>query len=292
MLSVPVLDVGGTHVTSALVDTGTWHVVGRPHRVRLDSHGTADEIVSTLAEAANAIDAEAGAVWGIAMPDPFDYAAGVALFEGAGKFDAINGVDIGAALADGIDARPADVRFLNDADAFVLGEWVHGAASGYSRAAGLTLGTGVGSGSLADGVILSSGPGVPRDGRARWLSAYGKPLEDVMSRRAIRSAYAARTGDTTADVREIAERARSGEPAAAGVLAHSVRGLGTAIGPWLTGFGAEVLVVGGSMVRSWDVFEPLLMEGLHAGGARLPVVIAHDAESAALLGAARHVQDS
>jgi glucokinase len=292
VLSVPVLDVGGTHVTGALVDTDGWRVAGRAHRLALDGRGGAAEIIATLAEAANAVEAGLGAVWGVAMPDPFDYAAGVALFEGVGKFDAINGVDIGAALAEAILARPAGFLFLNDAEAFLLGEWVHGAASGYSRAAGLTLGTGVGSASLADGVIISSGPGMPRHGRAHWLRAYGKRLEDVMSRRAIRAAYAARTGDTTADVREIADRARRAEPAASDVLAHSVRGLGTAIGPWLTGFGAEVLVVGGSMVKSWDVFEPLLREGLHAGGADLRVVVAHDPEAAALLGAARHVLDS
>ena len=219
------------------------------------------------------------------MPGPFDYVHGIALFEDVGKFDHLRGVDLHAALCDGIEPRPASVRFVNDAEAFLLGEWLHGAATGYARCAAITLGTGVGSSFLADGEIVSSGADVPPDGRAHHLRIDGRRLEDVVSRRAIRAAYGDATRDTAADVHEIAERARDGERAARDVIDAKMRALGLALAPYLARFGAQVVVVGGSMSASWDLFGPAFVAELRAP---IPVVVAQDPEHAPLLGAARH----
>jgi glucokinase len=221
----------------------------------------------------------------VAMPGPFDYARGIALFEDVGKFDSLRGADLGAALCKGIRPHPASVSFVNDAEAFLLGEWLHGAASGYTRCAAITLGTGVGSSFLADGEIVNTGADVPPDGRAHHLWIGHRPLEDVVSRRAMRSAYLAATGDATADVREIAERARGGETAAGDVIAAAMRALGGALAPWLSRFRAQVVVVGGSMSASWDLFGPAFADGLREP---ISVVVAQDPEHAPLLGAARH----
>jgi glucokinase len=141
----------------------------------------------------------------------------------------------------------------------------------------------VGSSSLANGRIVESPPGMPPGGRIHRLEVDGRPLEDLMSRRALRLAYRTRGGDAEADVADIARHARAGEAAAHDVLAHALRGLGRAVTPWLREFGADVLVVGGSMTRSWDIFEPLLVEGI---GVDVPVVVARDPEASALAGAA------
>jgi glucokinase len=166
----------------------------------------------------------------------------------------------------------------------VLGEWVAGAARGDTRCAGLTLGTGVGSGWVADGRIVDSGPDVPPGGRAHRLEVDGVPLEDVMSRRAIRRAYATRTLDEQADVREIAERARGGDPVASDVLSRAVRALGAALGPYVRRFEAQVLVIGGSMAAYWDLFEPWFVTGF--GDHAPKIVTAADAEHSPLYGAA------
>ena len=51
-MKAPVIDVGGTHVTAALVDTGRWRTVdGTRQRTPLRSEGTAVEIVATLVTA-------------------------------------------------------------------------------------------------------------------------------------------------------------------------------------------------------------------------------------------------
>ncbi|HSY16066.1 MAG TPA: ROK family protein [Jatrophihabitantaceae bacterium] len=284
--TLPVLDVGGTHVAAAMVDVTAWRVVGRPVRLELDSAGSAAQILRTITRAADSLGVEAGAVWGIAMPDPFDYRAGVARFRGVDKFDALDGLDMRAALTSAFATTPEQLLFVNDADAFLLGEWVAGAATGYCRCTGITLGTGVGSSFIADGRIVDSGPLVPPGGRAHRLLVDGKPLEQLMSRRAIRAAYADATGDATADVREIALRARGGSVKAAEVIGGAADPVGYVLGGWMRSFGTELAVVGGAMTGSWDVFGPPLLSGLRRGGYAGQVATARYTGTAPLLGAA------
>ncbi|MDP9115813.1 MAG: ROK family protein [Actinomycetota bacterium] len=283
---LPVLEIGGTHVTGALVDAHTWHLV-ESHRRPLNSNGDAEEIVGAFVAAGDQLNALAGLTWGVAMPDPFDYTNGIATFRDVGKFDAIYGMDIRQALTRRLKARPAHIAFLNDADAFVLGEWTSGSAVGYRRCVGITLGTGIGSGWLIDGEITVRAPGVPDLGRARNLKAYGAGLEETVSSRGIRRNYAGRTGDTKADVADIADRARGGDSAAVQTLRHTFEGLGQALAPAARDFGADVVVIGGSMARSWDLFEPWFRDGLQWQGAP-PVRVAADLEAAALVGATCH----
>jgi glucokinase len=63
-----------------------------------------------------------------------------------------------AGLMERIRPTPADVRFLNDAYGFGLGELRAGAASGHERAVVTTLGTGVGSAFLAAGSLIDDDP--------------------------------------------------------------------------------------------------------------------------------------
>jgi glucokinase len=288
---IAAMDVGGTHVSCGLVDTATWQLVSALTRLPVAASGSAADIVANFLAATRGLPkASAAPRWGVAMPDPFDYANGVALFRGVAKFDSLWGLDLRATLMDGISPQPSAVDFVNDADAFILGEWVNGAASGRSRCAGLTLGTGIGSGFLIDGEVVDSGPNVPPGGRAHRLVVDGTPLEEIMSRRAIRRAYARASGDREADVREICDRARNGDGVASETIGQALRGLGSALGPWFARFGAEVVVVGGSMTGSWDVLEPPFLEGLEAvSGTEPPTIeLACDADRAPLAGAAYH----
>jgi glucokinase len=279
--AIPVLEIGGTHVTAAAVDPSDWRVESST-RYSLDADASADALIQRFFRAGNALRARAGATWGIAMPDPFDYARGIGLFEGVGKFTALRGVDVGDALRSRLRGRPA---FLNDADAFLLGEWAAGAAVGAGRCVGITLGTGIGSAWLVDGQVVD--PGVPPGGRIHRLSIGGEPLEDVVSRRAMRRAFAAAGGDPAADVREIADQARAGSRLARGVLDAAMTALGRVVGRCTAGFRADLLVIGGSMSASWDLFEPAFRAGALGNG--LPrIEIAADSERAPLIGAALH----
>jgi glucokinase len=280
--AVPALEVGGTHVTAALVAPDRWTLSSDPVRAAIDARADADTLLAGFAAPAADLHAPSGAVWAVAMPDPFDYPRGIGRFHGVGKFESLDGVNVRTELRRRLTSAPHDIVFCNDADAFTVGEWVSGAAQGATRVVGLTLGTGVGSGWIDGGRVVD--PGIPPGGRAHRLQVDGGGLEDVMSRRALRRAYRAESGDAAADVREIAERARDGDHVATTVLSRALRALGRALAGPINDFGAELVVVGGSMSRSWDLFAPWFAEG--AGDPAPQVVVASQPEDAPLIGAA------
>ncbi|WP_406841592.1 ROK family protein (plasmid) [Streptomyces sp. AHU1] len=257
---IPVLEIGGTHVTAALVDLrdGVVCRVRRP----LNAQGDATDILDALRDTAASLPTVPGARWGVALPGPFDYVRGVGLFTGVGKFDALCNVNVRAALLKRLRPRPAGIVFVNDAHAFLTGEWRVGTVRGHRRAAGVTLGTGVGSAFITDGRICENHRGIPPEGRIDLTKIDGLPLEVTVSRRAIIARY----GDPAADVRDIAERAREGEAKAHHVLHDTFTRLGAALGPFLVNFGATALAVGGTIARSWDLVSPALLTGLTAGG--------------------------
>lgn len=272
------LEIGGTHVSSAVIDPAGWQVL-RTSRAAVDSAAPADVLLDAFAATARAVSGDA-ALWGVAMPDPFDYVRGIGNFAGVAKFAALDGVDVGAGLRSRLGA---DVVFLNDADAFVLGEWAAGAARGAARVVGLTLGTGIGTGWLVDGAVTD--PGDPAGGRIHTVTVEGRPLEDVVSRRALRREFAAAGGDPAADVREITSLARDGDATARRAIEVAYTALGRVVGPRLRAFGADLLVVGGSIAASWDVLAPAVL----AGAGTLPrTEIVADSDRAALVGAAVH----
>jgi glucokinase len=281
--AIPVLEIGGTHVTAALVDPTAWLLVpGSAKRRDIEAQGSAEELVGAFVSAAAELPT-GEAVLGVAIPDPFDYATGVGQFRGVGKFESLYGLDLRSAILEGVPALDG-VAFVNDADAFLIGEWVNGAATGYQRCVAITLGTGIGSAFLADGGIVDSGPDVAPGGRAHRLMVRDHPLEDLVSRRAMRRAYAEATGDTEADVLDIALRARDGDRVSAQVLSVAMQVLGEALGPIMHRFAPDVIVVGGSMAGSWDLFEPSFRAGLRRD--RQHIVVAEHLEHAPLVGAA------
>lgn len=109
-----------------------------------------------------------------------------------------------------------------------------------------------------------------------------------MSRRALIGAYAARTGRADVDVIDIARAARDGEPTAAQVWDDALSGLGRALGPWVTRFDADAVVIGGSIARSFDLVETPLRAGLASVDVAPPVTLvpAERLDDAPLLGAA------
>ncbi|MFD9735808.1 ROK family protein [Umezawaea sp. NPDC059074] len=275
---VAVLEIGGTHVTAALVHH---RVLPGRTRASLAGDASADAIIDAIVTAARGLGPAPR--WAVAVPGPFDYATGTALFHGVGKFDALHGVNLREVLLGSLDGAES-VVFLNDANAFLLGEVWAGAAAGHRRAVAITLGTGVGSAFADNGSVVEDGPGVPPEGRADLLTFNGRPLEETVSRRAIRAAYERATGVPAPDVHDIADRARAGDQAATEVLHRAFHALGATLAPWVAAFEATVLVVGGSMAGSWDLVAGPLREGVAVDS--LAITPAAHPEDAALLGAA------
>jgi len=280
----PVLDVGGTHVTAALVDLDSLRVVDRRTHP-LDADGDAETIIGTLTRAAGELQTGPGRVWGVAMPGPFDYAGGRGSFDGVGKFAEIAGVDLKERLGRELGTTRDDVRFLNDADAYALGEW--DAHDRPERLCCVTLGTGVGGGFVQAGRILTDDPRVPAGGDLYHQRWDGAPLEEHVSRRALLREF----GVPGLDVRDIAERAIAGDVAATDLFSHAMQVLAHVLAPWISSFRPQVVVVGGSIAQSWSLVGPPLQRGLQDAVADAPPVRPSQLQQdAPLVGAAEFVR--
>ncbi len=283
---IPVLEIGGTHASACWADLHGRGSLTPVRRVHFEGDPDLAQFTRVVAELHAFLESGHGDLaavpCAVAIPGPFDYVEGVGRFAGVGKFAALNGVDVRAIFAaEGIVAT----YFVNDADAFGLGEAEFGAGAGSRRVVCLTLGTGIGSAFVRDGQVVHEGPQVPPGGYLYRAVVGGKPVEDVMSRRAIVAAWRRLSG-LDEDVYDVMVAARSGVQGARGVVAAALEGLVSAAAPYLEAFGAEVVVVGGSIARSWDLVEPALREGWERRGIAVPVLQAARPEEAPFLGAA------
>jgi glucokinase len=281
------LDIGGSHVTAAVIDSLLRDILpGTRSRVGTDQSAKCEVILDTWAQAAlQAVSAPGvGAVSriGMAIPAPFDYGRGVSLMQH--KFRALYGLPVVTLLTEQFRGSPlqgAPIVFANDADLFALGEWWAGAAQDRERVIGLTLGTGLGSGFIAHGRIVTSGPEVPAAGEIWNLAYLDGVAEDYVSGRAITITYARASGSRLA-ASEIAKRAEDGEPAARDAFASLALHLARILEPHLVRFRPACIVIGGNIARAWPAFGPQLRVALS------PVECQPSArfEDATLLGAA------
>jgi glucokinase len=281
--SVLVFDIGGSHVAAAVCHRveGAYRL-GRVVSASHPAEQTCDAFVGLLHSLGVQASAGIGGILGagLAMPGPFDYSTGVSLMRH--KLPYLFGVNLHQALAARFGWQPSQVRSLNDAGAFLLGEIGAGAARGVTRAVGITLGTGIGSAFAVDGRVVTEGPGVPPGGEIWNLPYEGGIVEDLVSTRAIQGSYRRRTGKL-ADVAAIASAAAV-DPAATEAFADFGRHLGQALRILLPAFAPEAAVLGGGITRSARLFLPAALHALE--GLDFKVRIAELLDHAALVGAA------
>ena len=249
--SVLVYDVGGSHVSAAVCHRHEYRLgkVVRADHPKEETSAAFIEVLHALGvKAAHGAAAEGTE---LAMPGPFDYEEGISWMKH--KMPYLYGVNLSEALAAKFGWNASQVRFLNDAAAYLLGEVGAGAAKGVKRVVCFTLGTGVGSGFAVDGRVVTEGKGVPPGGEI-WNTPYeGGIVEDQISTRALQKAYKERKGKER-EVASIAHYATGGEPEATAVFAEFGSTLGVAIKRLLADFAPDVVVLGGGISRSAHLF--------------------------------------
>ena len=254
------LDIGGSHVTAAVINLTERQLLEKSLvRQSVDEAAPANQLLESWVLAAQQAHLQGGLPdlhhIGIAMPSPFDYRGGISLHEH--KFHRLNGLNI----TEGLKAHWKDsalfttpVLYGNDADLFVLGEWWNGAAHGAQRVLGVTLGTGLGSGFLEKGRVLTADPRIPPEGEL-WNTPYQDSIaEDHASGRSIVRHYRQLTS-RVCNVLEISTAARKHEPEARQVMDHFGDELGRILSPWMLRFRPDVVLLGGNISRAFDCFE-------------------------------------
>jgi glucokinase len=141
----------------------------------------------------------------------------------------------------------------NDANLFALGEFTFGAGRSCHHLVGITLGTGLGAGVIADGrLVRGANCGAGELGKT---DRKGMRLEDWCA-----SPYFEREWGTPA--RELHHRAVAGDEQAHRAFEAYGGELSIAISRALYLFDPEIIVLGGSISRAFELFELAMRTGL------------------------------
>ena len=284
-------DIGGSHITCQLYDLEKHQLLdGTRVRMNVDSNSHKELILESwckaIAQAAKSHGISKLAGIGFAMPGPFDYPGGIALFEGVNKFDDLKGVNIRKAIQQyfGLpDSYP--VRFLNDATCFAIGESFRGEAASFRRFLAITLGTGFGACFVRDHLPVAGDDGASEDGYLYHLPFGNSNADNHFSTRWFKKIYSEKTGKEIEGARELADLCDT-DPDAKEIFNVFGTNLGKFTVTWLESFRAEGLVIGGNISQAYPHFRNALETFLADKKLATRVVISGLQEDAALSGSA------
>ncbi|HRZ43087.1 MAG TPA: ROK family protein [Bacteroidales bacterium] len=290
-------DVGGSHITAQVYNLSDHTLLeGTRHRVEVDSKAQSDAILDKWAEAIRAaaghLSIETTAGVGFAMPGPFDYPGGIAWFKGVEKYDHLYGINVREELRSRL-GMPGNfrIRFLNDASSFAIGESFKGRSVRFSRFLAITLGTGFGSTFIRSHIPVAGEAGTPPDGFLYDIPFNGSNADNHFSTRWFLRQYQKRTGHEVAGVKQLAAQVHE-DPVAEGLFSEFGRNLGGFLSPWLRGFEAEGLVIGGNIANAYPLFRESMSAQFSANDIEVDVVISELQEDAAISGAALLCDDT
>lgn len=264
------VDVGGTEWKAAPLN-GEGTPLAPLRYVPAHAEQEADALLERFAALFREMDCAHADGLRLAFPGPFDYGAGICLVRGLNKYDRLYGVNLRQELSRRLDFPADRIRFLNDADAFALGEMACGEAKGARRCLFVCIGTGLGSAFGIDGRIAPPGtPGIPEDGRLYHIPYRGAQIDDHLSRRGLAALCEEQLGEPL-DGKELALRTQAGDSRARDcwrVFGERVR---EALLPWVESFQPQVLCFGGQITRSASLFLPPMDDACRPLGVRLYV---------------------
>jgi glucokinase len=282
-------DIGGSHITCQLYDLEKHELLeGSRVRVSVDSHASKEVILeawcSAISLAAETYDIADLAGIGFAMPGPFDYPGGIALFEGVNKFDDLKGVNVREAIQQhfGLPAT-YPVRFLNDASCFAIGESF--SAVSFRRFLAITLGTGFGACFIRDHLPVAGEDGASEDGYLYHLPFGESNADNHFSTRWFKRIYREKAGREIEGVRELTQLYDS-DPIVKEIFNTFGTNLGLFTASWLDSFRAEGLVIGGNISQAHPYFREALETAFLRKKLSVKLVISGLQEDAALSGSA------
>ncbi|OGD16177.1 MAG: sugar kinase [Candidatus Aminicenantes bacterium RBG_16_66_30] len=267
------IDLGGTNVRAGLVAEGRLRDV---RSVPVRSRGSVEDVLEDLFGAVDAVMRDDVAGIGAGVPSVIDLATGTV-------FDVQNipswkKVPLKARLEERY-RRPAFVN--NDANCFAAGEKHFGKIRPYDSAVGLIVGTGLGAGIIANGRLYSGANSGA--GEFGMLSYLDRNLEAYASGQFFERVHGV-------SGRALAARAERGDGPALAIFAEFGRHVGEAVKAICYAVDPEIIVLGGSVSRSFRFFRAALWEAFQTyayslAKERLKIEVS-ETEGIAILGAA------
>lgn len=272
--------ISGYHITTLVVDLETGNTLRSSYqRVPVNSRGTANDIIDTCSVVIQkALTENNVSCIGVAMPGPFDYEQGISYIHNNKKHEALYGLNVKQMLAEKLNIAVDKVCMMNDAAAFLKGEVFAGVAKGHNSVIGLTLGTGLGTAKLKDGVAEDA---------SLWNMPFlDSVAEDYLSERWFLKRYYELSGINVVNVSELSSF-HSGSSTVKSVFKEFACNLANFTANFAHATQPEMVVLSGDISRSGDCFltaykTQLAKVGLEA----LPVCVSKLNSEAVMVGAA------
>lgn len=275
------VDIGGSHITAALVDLEERRIIPSSHlRHSVDTGEDADSILNSWCDVINrswGSTTNTEKRIGIAIPGPFDYTRGICLIKEQAKFRSLYQMNLRKELAGRLNIPEAHIQFINDAAGFLQGEVFCGAAKSTDTVLGLTLGTGLGSAIYINGVTSDA---------ALWNSIFLDGIaEDYLSTRWFVKRYHELSGKNIEGVRDLMPLVDE-DPVRLRIFGEFGNNLAQFMIPLINQYNPETVILGGSISLAFDVFSGELRSVLKSKQVQACVKPSTLQDSAALIGAA------
>lgn len=274
------VDIGGSHISAAIIDQENGGIVSSSLiNKSVDSNGSAETILNTWGSVLEEICSsfsKAEIRIGVAMPGPFDYENGVSLIKNMNKYDSIYKVSVREYLVKLLGVGPKNIIFRNDAESFLHGEVMYGAAKGFKKAIGITIGTGLGS-AISDNMVtrdVNLGSSLFMDGIA----------EDYISTRWFVKRYYERTGAKIVGVKELMELCDL--KVVQEIFEEFSNNLFVFLRNFIEMEKPEVVIIGGNITKSYKMFWESLVLKIRENCPNVVVRRTDLWENAALMGVA------
>lgn len=271
-------DIGGTHITSAIVDTGDWsilnHTIIRSHvNSGADAKSVFHDWTSNMKSCLDKAPTPVKQI-GIAMPGPFDYDNGVALMIGQTKYDSIYQMAVTQPILDGLTTAIDSIRYINDAAAFLQGEVFSQNLDEEERILGITLGTGLGSAVWSRGQKAFDAD--------LWNSPYKASIfEEYLVTRWFTKRFHELTGLHEKGLKEILEK-HPEHPATQTLLEEYLEHLYDFLTFFSKKHGCIKFIIGGNISKAWDTINQVNQKKLQ----QFDIQLGQYQEFAAIIGAA------
>ena len=239
------IDLGGTSIKGGRVESGK---IVKNESFGVNQQGTRESIFADVCNLIEKLWTEHVKGIGFAVPAIIDFESGTIYgLSNIVQFD-------GFAIREAIEARfPVQVRLQNDANCFVLGEQYFGGAKGYRNIVGLITGTGTGAGLIIDGRLYNGEHfGAGELGMIPYLDGC---YEDYCSGQFFTSNYNA-SGEV------MAARAATGDTEAFHAFKTYGLHLGNLINLVCYVIDPQIIVIGGSVSKSFEWYKSGLSESL------------------------------
>lgn len=281
------VDIGGSHISSAAVNMNTLEIIsGTYNNGAVDSKASKEEIFEHWAHVINKtlekVKNEEILGIGMAMPGPFEYKKGIALFEENDKYEALYEVSVGEEFPGYLLIKNMKMRFLNDASSFGLGGYLSSKLKDAKKIIAVTLGTGFGASFLKNRVPVINGNDVP-EGGCLWDKEFKESFaDDYFSTRWFLQKHLELTGSNgIKGVKDIVEEDNGSTKE---IFEEFAKNLSEFMLPYLEKFDADLLVLGGNITKAHSLFLPKLKQYWEQNNCNVATAIIENTEEASIIG--------